>query len=257
MFLNFTVQGAGQPLLLIHGLFGSLSNLNILARALAKYYQVYRIDLPNHGQSPHSNTVNYVAQAIAVKDFIDQQGLKYISIVGHSMGGKVAMALAITYKDLVDKLVVMDIAPVKYNIRHHDTILAGLSATKKSRIRSRKEAEITLFQYIHDPNIRQFLLKSLAKQYDGSFNWRFNVDVFEAHYDDIIDWPLGSIFTNNTLFLKGANSDYISAEYYKSIKSQFPQAKVHVVANTSHWLHTEKPDIVARIITRFLINLKH
>ena len=110
MFLNFKIQGEGQPVLLIHGLFGSLDNLGGLARVLADHYKVYQIDLPNHGQSPRSDDVTYPSQASAVKDFITQQGLNHVSVVGHSMGGKVAMAFAMANPDLVDQLVVMDIA---------------------------------------------------------------------------------------------------------------------------------------------------
>ncbi|MEZ8145451.1 esterase [Enterovibrio norvegicus] len=252
MFLNFKIQGEGQPLLLIHGLFGSLDNLGGLARVLADHYKVYQIDLPNHGQSPRSDDVTYPSQASAVKDFITQQGLNHVSVVGHSMGGKVAMAFAMANPDLVDQLVVMDIAPVQYRVRRHDAVLAGLNATMQTPIANRKEAEQTLSQHVKEPGVRQFLLKSLAKQDDGLFNWRFNVAALEANYDDITDWPLNGVFDKKTLFLKGADSDYIAAEHRDSIERQFPQAKAHVVAGTGHWLHAEKPDTVARVITRFL-----
>lgn len=238
--------------MLIHGLFGSLDNLGGLARVLADHYKVYQIDLPNHGQSPRSDDVTYPSQASAVKDFITQQGLNHVSVVGHSMGGKVAMAFAMANPDLVDQLVVMDIAPVQYRVRRHDAVLAGLNATMQTPIANRKEAEQTLSQHVKEPGVRQFLLKSLAKQDDGHFNWRFNVAALEANYDDITDWPLNGVFDKKTLFLKGADSDYIAAEHRDSIERQFPQAKAHVVAGTGHWLHAEKPDTVARVITRFL-----
>lgn len=252
--LNFKIQGEGKPLLLIHGLFGSLDNLGGLAKVLAEHYQVYQIDLPNHGQSPRSESVDYVSQATAVKEFLDQQKLEKVTVVGHSMGGKVAMMLAQLYPDYLEDLVVMDIAPVEYKVRRHDSVLAGLNASMAQPILSRKEAEAKLAEHIVEPGVRQFLLKSLAKTEDGTFDWRFNVPTLEARYADITGWQEHAIFEGDTLFLKGANSDYISAEHREDIERQFPRAKAHVIANTGHWLHAEKPDTVARVITRFLTN---
>ncbi|MEZ8143962.1 alpha/beta fold hydrolase [Enterovibrio sp. FF113] len=252
MFLNYKIQGEGHPLLLIHGLFGSLDNLGGLARVLAEHYKVYQIDLPNHGQSPRSEQVDYLSQANAVKAFLFQQGLDRVSVVGHSMGGKVAMMLAITCPDLVDQLVVMDIAPVAYQVRRHDAVFSGLNASVQSPISNRKEAEARLAEHIQEPGVRQFLLKSLAKQENGEFGWRFNVNALEVNYSDITDWPASGKFDGDTLFMKGADSDYISAQHRDDIERQFPQAKAHVIANTGHWLHAEKPDTVARVITRFL-----
>ncbi|PKF50515.1 alpha/beta fold hydrolase [Enterovibrio nigricans] len=252
MFLNFKIQGNGEPLLLIHGLFGSLDNLGGLARVLAEQYKVYQIDLPNHGLSPRSLNVDYVSQAAAVMAFLDQQDLTCVSVVGHSMGGKVAMMLATQYPDRIKQLVVMDIAPVSYQVRRHDNVFAGLNASKQLPLRSRKEAEAKLAEHIVDPGVRQFLLKSLARQEDGTFDWRFNVDTLEANYEDITGWTKLDQFGGSTLFLKGSESDYISAEHRGEIEAQFPNAKAHVVANTGHWLHAEKPETVARVITRFL-----
>lgn len=252
MQLNYKIQGQGQPLLLIHGLFGSLDNLGGLAKVLAKYYQVYQIDLPNHGLSPRTEHVDYVSQATAVKEFMDQQKLEKVSVVGHSMGGKVAMMLAQLYPEYMADLVVMDIAPVDYKVRRHDAVLAGLNASMAQPILSRKDAEARLAEHIVEPGVRQFLLKSLAKQEDGTFGWRFNVHALETHYQDITGWPEKGVFEGNTLFLKGADSDYISTEHREAIERQFPRAKAHVIANTGHWLHAEKPETVARVITRFL-----
>ncbi|WP_407330871.1 alpha/beta fold hydrolase [Enterovibrio sp. 27052020O] len=252
MFLNYKIQGEGRPLLLIHGLFGSLDNLGGLARVLAEHYQVYQIDLPNHGLSPRSEHVDYLSQANAVKEFLFQQDLDHVSVVGHSMGGKVAMMLAITNPGLVDQLVVMDIAPVNYEVRRHDAVFAGLHASVQSPITSRKEAEVRLAEHIQEPGVRQFLLKSLAKNENGQFEWRFNIDALETHYSEITGWTANGKFDGDTLFLKGADSDYISAQHREDIERQFPHAKAHVIANTGHWLHAEKPDTVARVITRFL-----
>lgn len=254
MQLNYKIQGEGQPLLLIHGLFGSLDNLGGLAKVLSEHYKVYQIDLPNHGLSPRSDSVDYLSQATAVQDFLTQQALDCVSVIGHSMGGKVAMMLAQLNPQLVKDLVVMDIAPVAYHVRRHDHVFAGLNASKAETMTSRKQAEAILATQIADAGVRQFLLKSLARNDDGTFGWRFNVAALETHYADITGWHEHGRFMGKTLFLKGGDSDYISAEHREAIERQFPNVKAHVVANTGHWLHAEKPEAVARVITRFLTN---
>lgn len=252
MFLNYKIQGDGEPVLLIHGLFGSLDNLGALANQLAKNHKVYQIDLPNHGLSPHLAHVDYLFQSEAVKEFIVQQGLSAVDVIGHSMGGKVAMMLAINHPDVVTSLVVMDIAPVNYPIRRHDTIFAALNACENAKISSRNAADIKLAEYIDTLGVRQFLLKSFAKGGDGYLQWRFNVTVLEQNYAAIMAWPATGDFQGKTLFIKGADSDYISPQYRPQITQQFPHAKLHIVANAGHWLHAEKPDTVARVISRFL-----
>lgn len=252
--LNYKIQGEGQPLVLIHGLFGSLDNLGGLAKVLAEHYTVYQIDLPNHGLSDRIDNVDYLSQADAVNTFLDQQSLNEVTLIGHSMGGKVAMMLAQRHPEKVKSLVVMDIAPVAYQVRRHDDVFAGLNASANQPIQNRKEAESILAEHIEEPGVRQFLLKSLAKTDDGTFDWRFNIKALEAGYLDITGWPEAGVYSGPTLFLKGGNSDYIDTPHRTAIERQFPKAKAHVVANTGHWLHAEKPETVARVIIRFLTN---
>lgn len=254
MFLNSKIQGEGLPVLLIHGLFGSLDNLGALAQRLAKEYTVYQIDLPNHGLSPPCCDLTYSAQAYTIKEFLVQNGLLNVCVIGHSMGGKIAMRLAIDAPSFVKKLVVIDIAPVKYETRRHDLIFEGLHACDNARIKSRKEADTLLLPSIEDSGVRQFLLKSLAKEASGDFKWRFNFKKLEERYEDILDWSENGVFFGPTLFIKGADSDYICPQYRPNIEQQFPHSKFHVVSNAGHWVHAEKPDTVARAITRFFTN---
>lgn len=252
MFLNYKIQGEGSPVLLIHGLFGNLDNLGALAKLLANQYKVYQIDLPNHGLSPRSDHVDYLFQANTVQEFITQQQLTQVCVIGHSMGGKVAMTLAINNPNLVTDLVVLDIAPVKYHIHRHDVIFNALNACQNAQLSTRTEADAKLAKYIDSLGVRQFLLKAFSKRADGTLEWRFNLKVLEKNYSDIIGWSQNGTFEGKTLFIKGANSDYIIPDYRLQITEQFTLSKLHVVANTGHWLHAEKPDIVARVICHFL-----
>ncbi|RXJ74735.1 alpha/beta hydrolase [Veronia nyctiphanis] len=254
MYLNFKVQGSGQPVLLIHGLFGDLANLGGIARALAEYYQVFQVDLPNHGQSPHDSDVSYVNQSDAIVAFLNAQNISKVTVIGHSMGGKVAMALALRFPALVEQLIVMDIAPVTYQKRMHDSVFQGLIATESTHLTSRKDAQDILAQHIDDPGVIQFLLKSFAKQDQGNFGFRFNINNLFNGYQEIMSWHLEGEYCGNTLFLKGGESPYIKAEHKEDIERLFPNAKAHVISNTGHWLHAEKPDTVSRVIKRFLGN---
>lgn len=253
MFLNYKIQGKGQPLLLIHGLFGSLDNLNTLARHLAKDHLVYQIDLPNHGLSPRLDSCDYVAQADIVSQFIKQQKIINCTLIGHSMGGKVAMMLAMKMPLLVNKLIILDMAPVAYFQRRHDSIFAALNACDIDLILEKKQALAILDAHHIEPAICQFLLKSFICSHQRKNMWRFNLKVIEEHYADILDWPIQNThFNGPTLFIKGEKSDYILEKYRTDIKTQFPNAKAHIIANAGHWLHAEKPDILSRVIDQFL-----
>lgn len=253
MILNVKSSGKGNPLILIHGLFGSLDNLGGLAKGLSEHFTVYQIDLPNHGQSPHNDDVSYESQANSVYRLLESLELPRVILVGHSMGGKVAMRVAQRWPERVEQLIVMDMAPVDYQTRRHDNVFAGLHASMKETLTSRKHAQTILSEHIVDPGVIQFLLKSLYRKDDGTYAWRFNTKALFDGYRDIIGWENCGIFTNPTLFIKGQNSDYITSEHRDAIGLQFPNAKAHMVANTGHWLHAEKPDTVARVIERFLI----
>ncbi|QIA63913.1 alpha/beta fold hydrolase [Vibrio astriarenae] len=249
--LNYKIQGNGEPLLLVHGLFGSLDNLGLLARGLQERYQVISVDLRNHGRSFHSKDHSYASMAGDISALLDHLGIHQCIVVGHSMGGKVAMKLASTQPERVKQLVVMDMSPVAYQTHRHDNVFSGLQAVNERRPKSRKEAMVILQQHIEIDGVRQFLSKSMYTQ-DGVIVWGFNVDTLLEQYQDIVGWSQGQPYSKPTLFMKGADSDYISAEHQPQIKAQFPLAKAHIIANTGHWLHAEKPAEVLRAITKFL-----
>ncbi|PSU90125.1 alpha/beta hydrolase [Photobacterium kishitanii] len=252
MNLHFRAEGKGKTIVLIHGLFGSADNLGLLARELKQHYQVISIDLRNHGLSPHSDQFSYSDLAQDILDTLDHLAINQFDMVGHSMGGKVAMTLSTLASQRINHLIVIDMAPVAYRAHRHQNVFNGLREVNRHPITKRSEAEQYLVKYVEDAGVRQFLLKSLAKT-DTGYQWRFNVEGLIANYTTIMDWqPAAQPFTGKTLFIKGQLSDYIEPQHRSEIMAQFPNAKAHVVANTGHWLHAEKPKTVNRIIHQFL-----
>ncbi|UXI02071.1 alpha/beta fold hydrolase [Photobacterium sp. TY1-4] len=251
MNLHYQIDGQGETIILIHGLFGSADNLGLLARSLKDQYKVISVDLRNHGRSPHTETFTYQDLAADVLRVVDQCDIERFSLIGHSMGGKVAMALTELAASRLNHLIVLDMAPVHYQVHRHENVFAGLQEVAKHTVSSRSEAERYLAQHVQEPGVRQFLLKSFAKT-DTGYGWRFNVNGLIANYATIMGWQEVPPFHGKTLFIKGQNSEYIQNEHRDAIARQFPSAKAHMVANTGHWLHAEKPDIVSRVILNFL-----
>ncbi len=252
MFLNSKIQGEGQPLLLIHGLFGHLSNLNQLANAFINSHKVIQIDLPNHGLSSRLEIFDYALLADSIARFLKNQAIENIDIIGHSFGGKIAMALALKHPELINRLIVLDIAPVRYEKNGHQNIFTALKATIKAKAKDRKEAGEILSLYIQDANVRQFLLTSFVKDENNEWNWRFAVELLEKNYPAIADWPLKGQSLNETLFIKGEQSNYIQKTHWPQILQFFPKAKIHLITHAGHWLHAEKPTSVIRAIRRCL-----
>ncbi len=250
--LNWKVAGQGEPLVLIHGLFGSLENLGGIARQLAESFTVYSLDLPNHGRSLHTEQINLPGLAECVLSWLNERNLQTVSIIGHSLGGKVAMELALTHPERIRQLVVLDIAPVAYS-PHHNDVLDGLLALKPEQVTSRRDADEQLQAKVPEVAVRSFLLKNLVKQTDGGFAWRINLPVIHRDYPNMIAANRDdAVFEGGVLFIKGGNSDYILPEYRDQIVARFPNATVKIVPDTGHWLHAEKPDLVARLASRFL-----
>jgi esterase len=251
VLLSSRTLGAGKPLVMLHGLFGSGENLGGIARILSEEYQVILIDLRNHGKSPHIDSITYAQMADDVIETMDHLGIEMAHLFGHSMGGKTAMQLALTYPDRVSKLVVGDIAPVMYS-RHHDKILAGTREVGERGASSRDEARSLFSKYFDDPDVLGFLMTNWRRDTDGNWAWRHNWQVIERDYDHISAAPKGQPFEKPTLFVKGGNSDYITNEHKDEILRLFPQATVRIIEGAGHWLHAEKPELVARSILRFL-----
>lgn len=249
--LNYKVEGEGHTIVLIHGLFGNLDNLGLLARDLRQDHQVVSVDLRNHGLSQHTDEHNYALMAQDVLDVVQHLQLSNYIVVGHSMGGKVAMKLADIDRENIAKLLVLDMAPVKYSESRHDNVFDGLKAVEAQQPANRKQALDILAQHIELEGVRQFLGKSLFNNGEH-LAWRFNVTSLWNNYWDILGWePIAPIDTP-TLFIKGGDSDYLTAEHQADVQSQFHNAKAHVIANTGHWLHAEKPAEVLRAIRKFI-----
>ncbi|NGZ13338.1 alpha/beta fold hydrolase [Vibrio aestuarianus] len=250
--LNYKLEGEGHTVVLIHGLFGNLDNLGLLARDLKTDHQVLSIDLRNHGQSFHSQQHDYTGMAQDVANLLEHLAVDSAIVIGHSMGGKVAMKLTEIAPKKMSKLIVLDMAPVSYHQRRHDNVLAGLKAVIEQQPSSRAKVMSILAEHIELEGVRQFLSKSIAKGNDNVMTWRFNVASIESNYWHILGWQPIATTDIPTLFIKGSESDYLMAEHQPLIQQQFSQAKAHVIANTGHWLHAEKPVEVLRAIRKFI-----
>ncbi|WP_425919118.1 alpha/beta fold hydrolase [Acinetobacter sp. TSRC1-2] len=236
------------PLVLIHGLFGSLSNLGMLARAFYESRSVVQIDVRNHGHSAHSSEMNYIDMAQDVIDTLDSLNLQKYSVIGHSMGGKIAMQLANRIGDQLEKLVILDIAPFAYTENHHDQIFKALFAVQNAKAENRQQATQIMREYLNEEMVIQFLMKSFSQGH-----WLFNVDVLFNHYPDIIHWNAIQPWQKEVLFIRGGKSAYISKdEHFNAIKQQFPNAKIKVIEGAGHWLHAEKPQQVLDEINQYL-----
>jgi esterase len=240
-------------LLLIHGLFGSLDNLSALRRQFTGSFQVLSIDLPDHGKSAVTDTFSFAQYAKLVSELIDSLEINRLSIVGHSLGGKVAMQLALNHHGLVSHLIVLDIAPVKYAARHSN-VFQGLNNVELTQLSSRKEADTALSKYVDDNSTRQFLLKSLYNE-NAIWKWRFNLELLQADYARLSsaiesDQPyLGAV-----LFIKGEHSDYLLPEHRQEVTQLFPNSQSKMISGTGHWLHAEKPQLCGKIIHNFIFN---
>ncbi|CAE6890450.1 alpha/beta fold hydrolase [Vibrio sp. B1FLJ16] len=249
--LNYKQEGQGQTVVLIHGLFGSLSNLGLLARDLVQDHSVISVDLRNHGLSFHSDTHTYTEMAQDVANLLGHLDVEPSIIVGHSMGGKVAMKLADIAPQFVKQLVVLDMAPVAYTTNRHENVFNGLRAVIEQEPTNRQQAMDILAQHIEIDGVRQFLSKSLYKE-GNKMAWRFNVKSLSDNYAEIIGWQEITPTEIPTLFVKGGDSDYLMPEHQAAVQKQFKQAKAHIIANTGHWLHAEKPAEVMRAIRKYI-----
>jgi esterase len=251
--LNYQQSGSGKNIILIHGLFGRLENLNMVAKALAKNYQVTSVDVRNHGDSFHDSVMNYSTMAQDIIDIMQHLAITSAVVLGHSMGGKIAMELALTAPALVEKLIVADIAPAEYP-PHHNQIIAGLSSLDFTRIKQRKDADKQLSQYVDNLSVRQFLLRNLSSE-NGQFSFKCNLENIAKNYPQIIKAYQGSnSYQGPTLFIKGANSDYILPEHRTAILRLFPQSRARVIQGAGHWLHAEKTVAFNRSVEEFLTN---
>lgn len=250
--------GSGPPLIILHGLYGSSDNWVSIAKKIGDHYTVYLPDLRNHGQSPHSDIMNYQAMSNDLDELAVHLGLKNFFLAGHSMGGKVAVAYSVSYPEKLNGLLIADISPFvdesagNKAFRLHKTILEAMKSLNLSNIHSRTEADSELKKRIGDENIRGFILKNLQRASGNNFTWKLNVQSLLDNLHLIMNGIGNSNIPDNqitgfpVIFLKGSNSEYLSPSDYPGILKIFPSAEIKVIKNAGHWLHSDQPDEVAR-----------
>lgn len=247
----------GKPLIILHGMFGQHANWTGLAKAFSKTFEVYSFDVRNHGQSPHADTMSYPQMAQDIAQTMDAIGLEKADFIGHSMGGKIAMQLALNLPERVNKLVVVDIAPVKYEDGPNQELNA-LQQIELDDLSSRQQADVVL-QNNNVPNkaIRDFLLTNLKRNSERKFEWRMNLSVIAKDYYLLKSWSEDSTrqseFKGETLFIKGEHSNYLLPEYTDQTLAFFPKAKVKVISEAGHWVHNENPEQFFKVVQKFLM----
>lgn len=250
--LHSTILGKGQPLLILHGYFGMSDNWKSLGVQFAENFEVHLIDQRNHGRSFHTDEFDYELLVEDLYNYIQQSKLEKVILLGHSMGGKVVMQFAVTYPELVHKLIVVDISP-KYYKPHHAYILAGLNAVNFQLHTTRKKVEEVLKIDIKDQGVIQFLLKNVYWKSKGKLAFRFNLQSLTENNSEVGE-ALSSFshFDGETLFLSGENSDYITTEDTSLISAHFENSQVVTVKNSGHWLHAENPIQFFDEVVRFI-----
>ncbi|MEO1494640.1 MAG: alpha/beta fold hydrolase [Pseudomonadota bacterium] len=241
------------PLLIAHGLFGSARNFNTLGRRLATDRRVVLVDMRNHGESPWSDETGYEAMASDLAGVIERECGGHAMVLGHSMGGKSVMALALTRGELVAGAIVADIAPVVYD-HSHQSFLKAMQAVDLTKVSRRSDADPMLADAIPEAPLRAFILQNLDVS-GGTARWRLNIAALDRGMDDLIGWPpaleTGS-YTGPVLFLHGGQSDYVTVEGEEKAQRLFPMADFHAIPGTGHWLHAEAPDVFREVVEGWL-----
>jgi esterase len=254
MKLHFRTYGKGDPLIILHGLFGTADNWNTIAKELSSDFLVYAVDQRNHGKSPHHQSHTYRDLAEDLEAFMEDHGLSSAHILGHSMGGSTAMQVADSYPSMVDRLVIVDIAPKRYNPKH-DEIFSALFSLDLGSFSSRNDIDEALARFIDDTAVRQFLLKNVVRGEPKGFRWKFNLEVIRRCYDEIIGGPdVRNTFTNPVLFVKGEKSRYILEDDIPHIKQLYPAAEIVTIKDATHWVHADAPSEFAGTVRTFLLS---
>jgi pimeloyl-ACP methyl ester carboxylesterase len=240
MKLEYRELGEGKPLMILHGLFGYSDNWQTHAKKLADYYRVILVDLRNHGRSSWSEEFSYQLMADDIFELCEELSLDEFILMGHSMGGKVAMQFAQQHENLLEKLVVVDIGIKEYPM-HHEHILAGIHAVQLKDVDSRKDAEEQLSKHIESEGVKQFLLKNLYWKEKGVLAWRMNVPVLEREMPQILARLDVTERMVPTLFIRGELSNYILDEDIASLEDAFPDSELITIENSGHWVHAESP----------------
>jgi len=242
----------GLPVVILHGLFGSLANWRTVAKQLAAHLRVFALDQRDHGRSPHSDQLNYEALAGDALEFIEHNGLAPAVVLGHSMGGKVAMKLALDHSDRVSHLIVVDIAPTKQS-EGLRPVLDAMMAVDPAVCASREAVDRALAERLPDSRLRQFLLTNVERGATGAFRWRLNLPTIAAHFDELAAAIEGAHpYAGPSLFLRGERSGYVADSDLPIIERWFPAAKIVTISGAGHWLHADAPAALVEVVTDFL-----
>ncbi|HEY5788621.1 MAG TPA: alpha/beta fold hydrolase [Microlunatus sp.] len=256
--LHYTEQGdTGPRILLLHGLFGQGKNWTSIAKVLSEQARVIMVDLPNHGQSGWTGAVTYGEMAVAIADVLMADGDEPLNVVGHSMGGKVAMAMALLQPRSVERLVVADIAPVRYErLTGFADYVTGMRSLDLGRLQSRAEADAGLAPYVPDEVVRSFLLQNLRRDPTSAsgWHWQMNLSLLGAKLADLGAWPdlHTPPYPGPVLWVAGGQSDYITPAYGPAMRALFPRTTAFTIKNAGHWVHSEQPEIFVAALRRFL-----
>ncbi len=255
MQLHFKSFGSGEPIVILHGMLGMLDNWQSFGKDLSNNHLVYLVDQRNHGRSGWSDEMDYHVMAEDLKETMEHQKMDSGAVImGHSMGGKTAMQLALNYPHLVKALIIVDIAPVKYT-GGHELILDAMKAIDLRRINERKQVYDQMIKQIHNPGIVNFLTKNLSRDKDGGYHWKLNLEVIAANYDNLLASPsLGTtIYAGPALFIKGGESPYMD-DGEERIHQWFSNSQVITIDEAGHWVHTDQPEALRKVIDDFLNN---
>jgi pimeloyl-ACP methyl ester carboxylesterase len=259
MKLNFRTYGSGQPLVILHGLFGTSDNWQTLGKGFAdpahmqgKALKVYLVDLRNHGHSPHSDEMNYGVMAQDIKELFEQENIQDAVLLGHSMGGKVAMYFAQEHAQLLDKLIVADMGAKAYP-PHHQLIFEALMAVDLDKIKTRKEAEDIISEKIQEKSTVQFLMKNLYWSEREKLEWRMNLPVLYRDIDKIMVAVPDKVCQVKTLFIRGEKSNYVLDEDWEDLHRMFPNSRLETIVGSGHWVHAEKPKEFFELVKDFVV----
>lgn len=253
MNLNYIKSGSGPTLIILHGLFGMLDNWKTIAKSFELSFTVYLVDQRNHGKSPHTTQHSYQLMADDLKEFMQQQNISKTFLLGHSMGGKTAMQFSLNYPEMVEKLIVVDMGIKRYE-SGHDHVFEAIHAMDLNQVHSRNDAEKMLIEFIDAEGTRQFILKNLTRNADGTYHWKFNPEALTNNFETEILAPIktGRVFDKPTLFIRGERSPYILNEDWEAIQQLFPNSNLNTIENAGHWVHADQPEKLLAVVIDFL-----
>jgi esterase len=252
MKLHYRSAGNGEPLIILHGLFGSLDNWYTISKKLSESFTVYAVDQRNHGRSPHSDSHTYDDLVDDLRAFMKDHDIGRANLLGHSMGGTAAMHFALQYPDAAERLIVVDIAPRKYPPKH-DTIFDALDGIDPAEYSKRSGIDEALSRTLPDEQVRMFIMKNITRDKSDRFVWKMNLDAIRKNYDTIIGGPgFNGSYGKPTLFIKGARSGYIADEDESVITELFPNSTLRTIPDAGHWVHAEAPELFIEAVREFL-----